>query len=276
MDMDVSVDKFGDCDEAKGERGPRGERGPPGKKGDDALSLTRWFPSQTLNWIRENEACCYYFKQRNDFIWDKEKPPKIIGFKSHSKNGNNAINLKPMKASKRLKLPSRRGYCLEFSDSLFKAKNVELATGTPSYAVLILTFKLDMYPIVEQFLVTTETGDRAISLSERTINIYGFTSNVKLRYNSRAWNTLFVQWTYMSDMKGWVYFNEARLPLITAFPWGRKQEPEVYIGAKKDKSQPFTGCLAALEIYDAIFPSDAIFPDEFRNLLVEDQKFLVA
>ena len=46
--------------------------------------------------------------------------------------------------------------------------------------------------------------------------------------------------------------------------------------AKKDKSQPFTGCLAALEIYDAIFPSDAIFPDEFRNLLVEDQKFLVA
>ena len=70
--------------------------------------------------------------ERNDFIWDKEKPPKIIGFKSHSKSGNDAINLKPMKASKRTKLPSERGYCLEFSDSLFKVENVELSDGYPS------------------------------------------------------------------------------------------------------------------------------------------------
>ena len=271
----MSVDKFGDCDESKGERGPRGERGPPGKKGDDALSLIRWFPSQSINWIRENEECCYYFKERNDFIWDKEKPPKVIGLKSHSKNGNNAINLKPTKAMKRTKLPSRRGYCLEFNDSLFKVKNVLIANANPSYTVLIITFKLDKYPIEEQYIVTTETGDRSISVKEKDIKISGFTYDMEFLYNFQRWNTLFVQWTDMDDMKGYVYFNEYVAELTTIKPVHRK-ERDIFIGAKKDKSQPFLGCLAALEIYEADIPPEKCFPEGFRELLIEDHKAMVS
>ena len=260
-----------------GKRGPigeKGERGAKGEPGDSGVtSMARWFPSQTIDWLRENESCCYYFKERDDFIWDKEKPPKIIGFKSHSKSGNDAINLKPMKASKRTKLPSGRGYCLEFSDSLFKVENVELANGYSSYSVLILTFKLDQLPTGEQYLITTETGDRAVSVKGRDLQISGFTYDMKFLYNFRQWNTLFVQWTNMGDMIGWVYFGGKGVALTTtSIP---RREAGIFIGAKKDKSHPFVGCLAALEVYEAVLPPDSVFPKEFRELLIKSQKDMV-
>ena len=260
-----------------GQRGPngsKGERGPKGNPGSSGFSfIARWFPSQTIEWFRENEDCCYYFKQRNDFIWSSEKPSKILGFKTHSKNGENAINLKPTKETKIVKLSSRRAYCVEFNNSLFRVKNVEIANGKPSYTVVILTFKLDIYPTEEQFIVTTAKGDRSISVKEKNIKISGFTYDMEFLYNFRKWNTLYVQWTNMDDMKGWVYFGDNHVELTTTTP--SKQRFGIYIGAKKSKRQSFVGCLAALEIYEAIAPPEKVFPAEFRKMLIKDQEDMV-
>ena len=71
--------------------------------------MIHWFPYQTDNWIRENQKCCYCFKERDNFI--------IIGVKSDAKRGNDDINLQPMKVSKRKKFLSGLSCFLSFSYS---------------------------------------------------------------------------------------------------------------------------------------------------------------
>ena len=96
---------------------------------------------------------------------------------------------------------------------------------------------------------------------------------MKFLYNFRQWNTLFVQWTNMGDMIGWVYFGGKSVALTTtSIP---RREAGIFIGAKKDKSHPFVGCLAALEVYEAVLPPDSVFPKEFRELLIKSQKDMV-
>ena len=97
----MSVDKFGDCDEygvpgpqgppgPQGKKGLTGKRGDPGGDGKDAFDICRWFPIQTLDWLRKTAQCCYYFEKDDDFIIQDEK---IVGFKSHSER-NDAISVK--------------------------------------------------------------------------------------------------------------------------------------------------------------------------------------
>ena len=66
------------------------ESGPPGKDGEDSLDICRWFPLQSLIWLRGTAQCYYYFDKDEDF---KREDGKIVGFRSHS-GRNDAISLK--------------------------------------------------------------------------------------------------------------------------------------------------------------------------------------
>ena len=130
------VNKFGSGSSGKrGPPGPVGAPGPQGKKGRDGLNFVRWFPNKSVEWFRGVEECSFYFEDKEkDFLMDKGK---IIGWKSHSVSSysreKDAISLK--KVEKITALP-KRGFCVEFTESLYKVDKIDLACSNNSYAVV--------------------------------------------------------------------------------------------------------------------------------------------
>ena len=130
------MDVFGDCDAS-------GKKGPAGEDGEDSLDICRWFPLESLTWLRNTAQCCYYFDKEDDFII---QGGDIVGFKSHSpERKNDAISLKdPVK-----KLSFGRGYCAEFHNSLLEIPNTSLATDL---SFLVMTFKMTKIPTSEMII----------------------------------------------------------------------------------------------------------------------------
>ena len=281
----MPVDIFGDCTE--GSRGPRGRPGPPGlrgkrgatghvgppgkkgdrgEKGDSSISLVRWFPSRTIEWFRrDKEECCFYFKDKNDFLLEGER---IIGFRSHTAAASNAISQKdPVKM--RILNKQNKGYCAEFSNSLLKVKNIDMARTGPSYSVLVLTFKVSEKPKTKQYILSNISRDRAILLNTKGVEIYGTKDGIPIiiSYELHKWNTIFVQWSDDYDT-GYIYFEN----VLTKFKTGKSisDSSDIYIGAKPDGGFSFKGCLAAIDMYSTRNRTDKVFPDEFRNLIIND------
>ena len=264
------VNKFGDNAE-QGPAGPPGEQGPPGKNGKNgknAFDLIKWFPTRTVEWFREIEDCCYYFKDKKYFI---KKDGNIVGLKSHSRNENDAINLTPQYKMVGIPLP-KGGYCLEFKSQLFKVKGIELAIERLTYATLIITFKLDVIPVGQQYIVSDDISNRAVTVNGLNLQIWGTANDqpFEFKYKRGEWHTLFVQWTYMGNNLGYVYFGREHGTFFTKTKV--VETGGLYIGGKKNKSLPFVGCIAALEVYESFEPKEQVFPEVFRNLLIADHE----
>ena len=175
----------------------------------------------------------------------------------------------------RTKLP-KGGYCLEFSNSLFEVKNVDIASSRPSYAILIITFKLDKYPTGTEYIVTTSINERAISLHGSNVQIWGTSSGepLEFKYDEKEWNTIFIQWTNIGDNTGHVYYRSEHKTFSTRAT--KRGVRSTYIGALKNKSASFNGCIAALDLYEARSPPEEVFPEEIRNVLIEAHEDLVS
>ena len=255
------VDIFGDCESG----GSAGKRGPAGEDGDDSLDICRWFPLETLIWLRNTAQCCYYFDKEDDFI---QEGGKIVGFKSHSSRKNDAISLKDSV----IKIRFGRGYCAEFVNSLLEISNTDLAMDLNSFTFLVITFKMTRIPNSEMIIVSNEKSDRGIFVNLKKFGIFGSDEEIFWKYKLKKWYTIAVQWTRKDDNKGYVYFKGKRADFTTTKP--EAQSHSVFMGALKERKRlmPWTGCLALLEIYTYKSPSEDEFPAKFRDLIIEDHK----
>ena len=242
--------------------------GPAGPSGKDALSVSRWFPQQLAEWFRENEKCCFYFDNEKDgLVWNKLG--KAIGLKNQAKNENNAVAMK--KVEKLTKL-HRGGYCLEFTNSLYKMRNVTgLATAIPSYAVLVLTFKFMEKPKTREYIVSTKMKERGLTIEGENLQIWGTNNDpLEVTYLLKEWNTVFIQWTCMGDMKGLFSVNNNKGSFTTSKAEHGPQD--IFIGAKASEDKFFHGAIAILEVYTVHNPPEAELPMEIRDVLVKDQQ----
>ena len=245
------------------------------------MNICRWFPSQTLEWLRQNENCSYYFEENDDFITKKEEN---TGFKSHSNNGINAISLK--RPVKKIHLhPHSKGYCVEFSGSLFKIKGVDLALDRLSYTFLVITFKMDKEPASEQFILSDKVLNRGLSIDSKTINIYGATENpLKLAYTPKRWITIGIQWTMISpNYLGHFYLSDEDKEgfkhgtFVTTHQPLKEEPDDLYIGGlSTGKGDSWVACLAALDIHEVRLSSETEYPSKLRKLILDDHKWRVS
>ena len=245
------------------------------------MNICHWFPSQTLVWLRQIEDCSYYFKDNDDFITTKSV---ITGFKSHSNSGKNAISLKGPVKKIHLQ-PHSKGYCAEFSGgSIFKITGVDLALDKPSYAFLVMTFKMDKEPTSEQFILSDKVLNRGLSIDSKTINIYGAKENpLKLTYKHRVWITIGIQWTMMSpNYLGHFYLwdeGEEKFKhgtFVTTKPSEEEESDDLYIGGLgTGKGGTWQACLAALDIHEVGTPSETEYPARLRKLILDDHRWRV-
>ena len=258
-----------------GRPGPTGKDGPPGPPGPKAsMDIIQWFPSQAIEWFRENEICCYYFEEggEDDDCFVK-KDGKIIGFKSHTIQPRNAISLKEFEGTEPL---IRKGVGVKFRKSLYKAKGIDLAAELNSYAMLLMTFKFNDKSLpVEEYLVIS--GDRCVSAYNGHVRIWGTTDDpLEISCEFDDWITLCVQWTdKQSDKQGHVFIDDHHEHHWETFTTEStsKLTQDLYIGSKQDGTLPFSGQLAALEVYTAsgVAANNAI-PMEMSKLLIKNQK----
>ena len=265
-----------------GPRGPAGKDGTDGKdgvKGHDAMNICRWFPTQTIKWFRENEACCYYFEKDGEKDCFIKKEEKVIGFKSHTTEPRIAACLKEFEGTQ--KLPGDLGLGVNFKNSLYKVQDIDLATYYPSYAMLLMTFKFDNKTLsTEEYLINCD--NRAVSAYKNNIRIWGTASDpLEIPCKFDKWITLLVQWTWKEDDKtGFVYLEDhhddnrggQKRSFTTALGGENK---DLFIGAKQDGTLSFSGCLAALEVYTAELQIENTIPDGIRTLLFMNQSDMV-
>ena len=257
--MSTAVDIFGDCDAF-------GKKGAAGEDGEDSLDICRWFPLESLTWLRNTAQCCYYFETYKDFII---KDGKIVGFKSHSSEREiDAISLKdPV-----IKVIFGRGYCAEFVNSLIEIPNTDIAMKVNSFTFLVITFKMTRIPDSEMIIVSNEKSDRGLYVNLNKFGILGSIEEISWEYILKKWYTIAIQWTRNDkDNSGYVYFKGKRGDFTTIKP--EAQSHSLFMGGLKDERKrlmPWTGCLALLEIYTYLNEDE--FPAKFRNLIIEDHK----
>ena len=267
-----SVDKFGDCDVGGsgpiGPPGPAGKRGAPGEKGDSLIY--RWFGKQALRWFQENENCCFYFNNNNDFIWHKNI---ITGLKSHNLTRNDAISVGEPVEKKTL---TNGRLCIAFKNSLFKIPNI-VSVIPQMYITIALTFHDDEIRQDKQYILTSSAKDEhAVTLTANKLQVWGSTQDpIEFDHKPTYWNHVYIQWTNQGDRKGHVYYGDQHKEFTTKM-WAHRELAIMYVGAKPDKQSPFYGDLTMLEVKTvARKPDEKSLPDEIRKLIIENHKVWV-
>ena len=246
---------------AKGETGSSGDRGPQG----DSI-MYRWFGNQVLGWFRENEDCCFYFKEASDFIWDGGD---ITELKSHSLLRANAKSLG--KAAKSIKLRNG-GFYIELKDSLFQIPNI-LAIGE-MYLTVALTFRVNKIATEKQYIFTSSLSDEhAATLTASKFQLWGSTHDpIEFDYKTGVWYTVYIQWTNQGDRKGYIYF-EHEFKEFTTKRSETAVSTDIYVGARPNKQSPFSGRLAGIEMKVVVErPAEKSLPEEIRKMIIKDQK----
>ena len=190
------VDKFGGIG--------RKYRGPPGPPGKNALELETWAPHSVLRMFRENEVCTFYCNTAEDgILYDgKEKPiglkDRYTEFKPHHKS-KNAICLQNFQ--KPIKLDTKY-YGIPLKNSLYKISHIPpIATAQPSIVVIAFSFRADSTLTDEDnYIFTNKSSSRGFTISRNGLNILGSQDRLELEYNLNEWNTLIIQYSYITKL----------------------------------------------------------------------------
>ena len=252
----------------RGEQGVKGEVGPKGEKGDSIIY--RWFGDQVLRWFRENENCCFYFSDKNDFIWTQDA---ITGLKSHTLIGNDAISVGDAVKEKTL---TNGRLCIAFKNSLFKIPNI-VSVIPQMYTTIALTFHGDKIRQDKQYILTSSAKDEhAVTLTANKLQVWGSTQDpIEFDHKPNYWNHVYIQWTNQGDRKGHVYYGNQHKEFTTKM-WDHQELAIMYVGAKPDKQSPFYGDLAMLEVKTVSRkPDEKALPNEIRKLIIENHKVWV-
>ena len=176
------MDKFGYI---KGRRGPRG---PPG---ENALDFQSWLPKAMVKMFRESEQCTYYFDTETDGIIED-------GGKHALKDRygeNHAVCIQNYQ--KPVKLGKLGIYGLPLKNTKFKVPNIEDQGLTPeSIFVIAFSFKI-LSPLDEKpyYIFSNTRGNRAVSINNKQLDIWGATASPQLKYDMRGWNVMLLQYS---------------------------------------------------------------------------------
>ena len=81
----------------------------------------------------------------------------------------------------------------------------------------------------------------------------GSAKSCSLVYEEKQWNTIVVQWSYDDNnpnLPGYVYFLDECYKLIWDGP--SDEEKSLYIGSDVGGKKAFSGCIAAIEMYNLV------------------------
>ena len=140
---------------------------------------------------------------------------------------------------------------------------------------MIITFRTTAeIQRTREYILSNQNNDRGISVEETRLEIWGTTSDpLILQHNLEEWYTLFIQWTSMGDMKGYVYLMSENI-ITTSQTFTTKpaklseHSTNVYIGAKSDGVDPWSsGEITALEIYTITSPVEKVYQNHFEQYL---------
>ena len=253
-----------------GIKGGPGPRGAKGERGKDSFDVKTWFPNQMLQWFRNSEACSFYFETEADGLI-RNGSGTVIGLKNHS-GKNNAVSVK--KFERLVKLPLG-GYALEFSSSLYRVQEVDIAYAKPSIAALCVSFKMMSYPVERQYMISSNKKQRGLTVEANKLQIWGAVEEpIEILYELGKWNTFFVQYSNISDKKGFFIFDGKRGEFTTK---ECTLDPgEVYIGGKATQDFFFKGAIAILEVYFRDLEGrvdNYQLPTELCDLVIQNHKF---
>ena len=262
---------------SKGNPGEQGDRGPPGSAGEqgdrgprgkDALPLYTWFPEQILQWYRADEDCSFYFTNEKDGLVFNHSG-NAIALKNHS-GDNNAVPVKKIEKLVRIKSGA---YALEFSKSLYKIQNVNLAYSEPSIALIAINFKMMTYPLVREYIFGNKNMERGLTIEGRSLQIWGTENEpVEILYETGKWNTMLIHYSELKDKSSFFIVNGKRGTFMTK---DCKVGGDVFIGAKESGKNFFNGAIAIFEVYMRIIDdekSDYQIPPEICELIIEDHE----
>ena len=256
-------------------RGRRGPKGPPGK---NAFEIHKWCPDSMLRMFRENEDCTFFFNTAEDGIIYNEEIP--IGLKDRF-GKNNGICLqgfhKPVKVDK--------VYGIPFKNSLYKVPGVDMAIGKPSICVIAFAFKPISTSNENDFIFTNGTGTRAVTISSRSLNIWGIESPLDLEYHRDDWNRMILQYSRITDDgtddKCFFILN-GRRGFFKPRVHKHVEESELFLGGHPERKNFANVVIVNFEVYFKIFDdtpdsaSSYIIPTEITELLNDDMEERIA
>ena len=251
------VDIYG-CSK-RGLQGPPGESGPPGK---DAFDLYKWCPTSMLRIFRENEACNFYFKTEDDGILKKEGKP--IGLKDHL-GQRNAICLQNFEKP----VPIYDVYAIPLRGALYEIKGIELAIVPPTIVVIALSFKV-LPGVNDGRIFSNKSNTRGVTISDKSISFLG--TPIQLEYNHKAWNTLIIQYSNISEGKRrGKYSLNGEKGVFNQKDYVPQRDWTIYIGGKGANV-----LMGSFEVYCKIYPNEAdesyLLPDEIVHLIDVDMR----
>ena len=238
-----------------------------GRSGRDGFDYLSWFPNQTLEMYRREEACSFFFNDPTSGLVFEDG--KVVGLRNHSNPKNNAALSRQYAGV--AELPTKK-FSLVLNDSLYRISNVELGTTEGLSSILICTFKLDGMPKGKQLLTSTKDMERGIMIKGGNLEILGASPHIdNIPYVKNQFNTIFVLWNTVSPAQSFYQLNETKNYFTTKKCVTEPPPNVVYIGAKADvkKRYIFVGQIAMLEIYE-IENIPGQFPAKLRENLVLD------
>ena len=263
---------------SKGERGSQGPTGIPGPPGG-LTQLVKWFPITTLENIRREETCCYLFDSLSDFV---EIGGKKVGFKSKVNSPKYDAKLKgDVREIEEVKKLVGKGYCVRLTKSLFVIPYIDFATYGPTYALLCITFKVPKKTTLNQFIFSTKTFKRGLSINSENncLELHGAEEGpIYIPLTLNSWITFIVEYRESSDRSkrsgSWCVRDEdGRNPKRGTFitKTHDKTAPSgLYVGGTAEYEHYFDGYIGGIEIM-TLFQIVPDYPAFFRNLIREDQ-----
>ena len=168
----------------KGDRGEQGDSGEKGARGQDGFLSTVFFATQIIEMFEKNLTfSCYFNNKKDGFIYSGDR---IIGLKNRI--GTNDAYIVHGDPGKLIHYIDK--YALVFDDSIYKIKEIDLASGTRSKAIVILNFRVTEFPSSYQYILISKTGQRQLYLkaSNLILEVSGKRSILPYRL---GWNVVY-------------------------------------------------------------------------------------
>ena len=247
----------------KGDPGPQGKTGPPGEKGDhgekgdSGFLSTNFFATQIIEMFNKNLVfSCYFDNKKDGFIYSGDR---IIGLKN--RNGSNHAYI--VNGDPGALIHYIDQYALIFNNSIYKIKDIDLASGARSKAIVIMNFKIKEFPSSYQYILISKTGQRQLYLkaSNLILEVSGIRSILPYRL---GWNVVYIE--FSNTEKGVNIFRLNEQSINFEVKPEKIPDEEVLVGGYKE--QHLKAAIARIAIYSDYQTEDENLPDKIRDLYI--------
>ena len=245
----------------------RGRRGPAGPRGKNAVELHTWCPIAMVKMFRENENCTYFFDTATDGIIEESGKPALKD--RYGKNHAACIQnyQKPMKL--------RNGiYGLPLKNTKFKVPNID-SQGLAEKSIFVVAFSFKVISPLDTapaYIFSNKSGNRAVSINNKQLDIWGATASPQLEYKERDWNVMLLQYSRITDAgKDKCFFIlNGKVGSFEPKVYAQEQEDFYIGGTLEQKTAPVM--LASFETYSKEFFNpieDYLLPKQIYTPLMD-------